>query len=160
MAQAFARLGSQVTQIEMADRILPREDPDVSEEVSRRFKSEGLRCLVKTKAEEVIIENGEKFLICRTADGQTERIAFDEILVAVGRRANTANQGLEKLGIELNANGTIAVDSYMRTTRHKNIFACGDVVGPYQFTHVAAHQAWFCAVNALFFSIQKVRCKL
>ncbi len=149
MVQAFARFGSQVTQVEMAPRILPREDDDVAELIADKFRREGVKLLTHATATKVVIEAGEKILICKSKNGDEIRVPFDEILVAVGRKANTANQGLERLGVALNPNGTIKVDDYLRTTV-PNIYACGDVAGPYQFTHVAAHQAWFCAVNALF----------
>ena len=81
---------------------------------------------------------------------------FDKVLVAVGRRANTEGLGLEAIGVELNPNGTVVVDDYLRT-QYPNIVACGDVAGPYQFTHTAAHQAWYAAVNTLFSGLKKFR---
>jgi pyruvate/2-oxoglutarate dehydrogenase complex dihydrolipoamide dehydrogenase (E3) component len=149
MAQAFQRLGANVTLVEMADRILPREDPDVAAMVFERFKDEGMNVLTTAKAEEILTENGEKKLICRMKDGSPLSIPFDEILIAVGRKANTSGIDWDKFGIKLNKDGTIAVDPYL-CANGKNIYACGDVAGPFQFTHVAAHQAWYCAVNALF----------
>ncbi len=149
MAQAFQRLGSKVTIVEMAERILPREDQDVAKFVTDRFKEEGMTVLTLAKAEEVITDQGEKKLICRMKDGRAQTVIFDDILIAVGRKANTDNIDWDKFGIKLNKDGTIAVDQYL-SANGKNIYACGDVAGPYQFTHVAAHQAWYCAVNALF----------
>ena len=152
MAQSFQRIGSQVTQVEMGPRILPREDDDVAECVMNRFKEEGVNIVSGAKATEVKVQDGNKVLVCEVSGG-TKEIPFDEILVAVGRKPRTDEVDWSKLGIELNPNGTIKVDSYLRTAQ-KNIFACGDVAGPYQFTHTASHQAWYCAVNALFSPIK------
>jgi len=156
MAQAFQRLGSTVTLVEMADRILPREDPDVANMVAERFHAEGLKILTSATAEEITADQGEHKLICRLKDGGTQTVAFDEILIAVGRKANTDHIKWDRFGIKLNKGGTIAVDQYLRANG-KNIYACGDVAGPFQFTHVAAHQAWYCAVNALFSPFKKFK---
>jgi len=155
LAQAFCRLGSHVVQVEMGPRIMGREDPDVAEFVRRRFESEGVTVLTDHKAKAVEVENGEKILICEHK-GQDVRVAFDKILVAVGRKANTKGFGLEDIGVTLDADGTISVDEYLRT-RIPNIFCAGDVAGPYQFTHTASHQAWFAAVNALFGRFKKFK---
>ena len=155
MAQTFARLGSQVTQVEMAAQIMGREDPDVAEFMRRQFESEGIAVLTDHQAKAVEVQNGEKTLLCEHA-GQTVRVGFDAILVAVGRKANAEGFGLEDLGVTRNPDGTIAVDEYLRT-RIPNIFCAGDVAGPYQFTHTAAHQAWFAAVNALFGRFKKFK---
>lgn len=149
MAQAFQRIGSQVTHVEMGDRILPREDDDVAKIIADRFNEEGMTILTSAKATEIVLEGSEKILICAMKDGTKKRVPFDEILVAVGRKANTDGVDWDKLGVKLNKNGTIAVDDYL-CANGKNIYACGDVAGPYQFTHTAAHQAWYCAVNSLF----------
>ncbi len=155
LAQAFSRLGSEVTQVEMAPRIMGREDSDVADMVQERFEAEGIRVMVNTKATQVEVDGDSKTLICEK-DGETLRIDFDEIIVAVGRKANTSGFGAEELGISLSEKGTIAIDDYQRTN-FPNIFAVGDVCGPYQFTHVAAHQAWFAAVNALFGMFKQFR---
>jgi pyruvate/2-oxoglutarate dehydrogenase complex dihydrolipoamide dehydrogenase (E3) component len=155
MAQSFARLGSQVTQIEMAPRILGREDEDMARLVVDRLNSDGVRILTQTKATEVITEDGGHVLRCDGPDGEV-RVPFDEILVAVGRKANTVGVDWAKLGIELNQNGSFKVDEYLRTTQ-SNIYACGDCVGPYQLTHAASHQAWYSAVNALFSPFKKFK---
>ncbi|MFW7377605.1 MAG: dihydrolipoyl dehydrogenase family protein [Oligoflexus sp.] len=156
MAQAFARLGSQVTQIEMGRRILEREDEDIASFVIQRFQEEGIKLLTQAKATEVrIVEGSEKILICDTPQGEI-KVPFDEILIAVGRKANTGGFNWENLGIELNPNGTIKVDEYLRT-HQKNIYACGDLISPYQFTHTASHQAWYCAVNSLFSPLKKFK---
>ena len=90
-------------------------------------------------------------------DGQNQKIEFDKVLIAVGRAANAKGFGLEEIGVQLGPSGTVRVDDYLRTTTHKNIYACGDVAGPYQFTHTAAHQAWYCTVNALFSPLKKIK---
>ena len=148
MAQAFARLGSHVTQVEMMDRILSREDEDVSELIRARFESEGVRVLTGRKAKEVRVEDDRKVLICENAEGTVE-IEFDQILVALGRTANTKGFGLEELGVTLRGNGTIETNALLQTN-FPNIYCSGDVTGPYQFTHTAAHQSWYATVNALF----------
>lgn len=146
LTQAFARLGSQVTQVEMLPRLLMREDPEVSAMVQKRFEDEGVDVRVNTKAKAVVQEGGEKFLVCEK-DGKEERIAFDQILVAVGRAARLKGFGLEELGVKTGK--TIEVNEFLQTNI-PNIYACGDVAGPYQFTHTASHMAWYAAVNSLF----------
>jgi pyruvate/2-oxoglutarate dehydrogenase complex dihydrolipoamide dehydrogenase (E3) component/uncharacterized membrane protein YdjX (TVP38/TMEM64 family) len=146
LTQAFARLGAQVTQVEMLPRILSREDPEVSALVTERFRAEGIAVLVDHEAKRFLVENGEKILVAEHG-GQERRIPFDEVLVAVGRVANLTGYGLEALGIP--AARTIETNEFLQTL-YPNIYAAGDVAGPYQFTHTAAHQAWYAAVNALF----------
>ena len=153
LTQCFARFGSEVTQVEMAPRILIREDPEVSDLVMKRFQAEGINVLVNHKAKQVVVENGEKFLVVEH-NGADKRIAFDEVLCAVGRVANLTGYGLEALGIP--AQRVVEVNEYLETI-YPNIFACGDVAGPYQFTHTAAHMAWYCAVNALFGNLKKFK---
>ena len=148
LTQTFARLGAQVTQVEMAPRILIREDPEVSELVTQRFRAEGIAVLVNHKAKRFTVENGEKVLIAEH-DGSDVRIPFDAVLVAVGRVANTAGYGLEELGIPTTPTRTVETNEYLQTL-YPNIYAAGDVAGPFQFTHTAAHQAWYASVNALF----------
>ncbi len=148
LAQCFARFGAEVTQVEMAPRLLVREDPEVSEIVTRAFADEGIRVLVEHKALRFERDGDTKVLVAEHA-GQTVRLPFDAVLLALGRSPNTAGYGLETLGIPTTAARTVEVDGYLRT-RYPNIFACGDVAGPYQFTHTAAHMAWYAAVNALF----------
>jgi pyruvate/2-oxoglutarate dehydrogenase complex dihydrolipoamide dehydrogenase (E3) component/uncharacterized membrane protein YdjX (TVP38/TMEM64 family) len=155
LTQCFARFGSQVSQIEMAPRILGREDPEVSELVTKRFKEEGVSVLTGHKAKQIVIENGEKTLICEVA-GADVKIAFDQILVAVGRTANVTGFGLEELGVPTRPNKTVETNDYLQTI-FPNIFACGDVTGPFQFTHTASHQAWYAAVNALFGRFRKFK---
>jgi len=156
LAQSFARLGSQVTQVEMAPDILIREDSDVSRTLRDQFMREGIDVRVNSKWKSVVVEDGKKFIVVEK-DGKEERIEFDQILVALGRQANARGFGLEEIGVKLGPRGTVLVDEYLRTPTHKNIYACGDVAGPYQFTHTAAHQAWYCAVNALFSPFKKFK---
>ncbi len=153
LTQAFRRLGSEVVQVEMAEKIMGREDPDVSEMVRQRFVAEGVQVMVNTKAVSVDVNGDEKLLVCER-EGETIKVPFDDIIVAVGRKANTTGFGLEELGISLNKNGTVATNDYLQTD-FPNIYAVGDVAGPYQFTHVAAHQAWYAAVNSLFGMFKK-----
>ena len=153
LTQAFHRLGSDVTQIEMTPRLMGREDPDVADMVQQKFEAEGINVMVDTKAVAVELEGDEKILVCEHK-GNKVKVPFDEIMIAVGRDANTTGFGLEELGIGLNENGTIAVNDYLQTD-FPNIYAVGDVAGPYQFTHVAAHQAWYAAVNSLFGMFKK-----
>lgn len=155
LTQAFARLGAKVTQVEMLPRILVREDPEVSHAVMERFATEGINVLTEHKAREFRIENGEKILICEHG-GAEVRVPFDQVLVAVGRVANSEGYGLEDLGIPLNRNRTIESNEFLQTV-YPNIFVCGDVAGPFQFTHTAAHQAWYASVNALFGQFRKFR---
>ncbi|MDT0496637.1 FAD-dependent oxidoreductase [Algiphilus sp. W345] len=153
LTQAFARLGSHVTQIEMLPRLLAREDPEVSQLVIDRFRAEGVDVRVNTQARAVIVENGEKFLVCESA-GREERVAFDAILVAVGRVARLQGFGLEELGIK--AGRTMVVNEFLQTS-FPNLYAVGDVVGPFQFTHTAAHMAWYATVNSLFSPLLALR---
>jgi dihydrolipoamide dehydrogenase len=155
LAQAFARLGIEVTQVEMLPRIMMREDSDVSEMVMAQFRKEGITVLVEHKAKEFMLENGEKILIAEQ-NGEEVRIVFDEVLLAIGRVANVSGYGVEDMGIALSPRKTIAVNGFQETN-YPNIYACGDVTGPYQFTHVAAHQAWYAAVNALFGGFKKFK---
>ncbi|TDJ24431.1 MAG: pyridine nucleotide-disulfide oxidoreductase [Gammaproteobacteria bacterium] len=148
LTQAFARLGSSVTQVEMLSRILLREDPEVSEIVKTRFENEGISVLVNHRAKQVRQKDGKDYLVVEI-EGQDREIEFDAIIIAVGRAASSSGFGLEELGVRLNPNKTIEVNEYLQTNI-PTIYACGDVAGPYQFTHVAAHQAWYASVNSLF----------
>jgi pyruvate/2-oxoglutarate dehydrogenase complex dihydrolipoamide dehydrogenase (E3) component len=150
LAQSFQRLGSQVTLIDMEPRLLPREDPDVSAYLEQVLRREGMDVRLAHRAVAVTVgaAPGAGVLRAETGDGVVE-IGFDRILLAVGRRPSSAGLGLEALGIETADNGAVRVDQYLRTGC-RNVFACGDLIGPYQFTHMAAHQAWYASVNALF----------
>jgi len=155
LAQAFARLGSKVTQVEMLPRLLAREDPEISELVMKQFVAEGVEVRVGHKAKQFVVEGGEKVLVCEHA-GVEVRIAFDEVLCAVGRVANTTGYGLAELGIPITKTRTVETNEFLQTA-YPNIYACGDVAGPFQFTHTAAHQAWYVAVNALFGGLRMFR---
>ena len=155
LAQAFARVGAKVIQVEMAPRLMPREDPEISEMVKQRFTDEGIDVRIDTKAQAFHLVDGEKHLLA-DHDGENIDIVFDQVLVAVGRAANIDGYGVEEVGIEVSDRRTIAVNDYMQTN-YPNIFACGDVAGPYQFTHTAAHTAWYASVNALFGRFRKFK---
>ncbi|MGB3148822.1 MAG: FAD-dependent oxidoreductase [Paracoccaceae bacterium] len=153
LAQSFARLGSAVTQVEMAPRLLIREDADVSDFARARLEADGVRVLTGHKALACGVTNGEKWLEVEAETGKS-RIPFDDLLIAVGRSARLQGFGLEALGIP--ANRTVETNEYLETI-FPNIYAAGDVAGPYQFTHTAAHQAWFASVNALFGFVRRFR---
>jgi dihydrolipoamide dehydrogenase len=155
MTQAMARLGAEVTQVEMAPRIMGREDPEVSAYVRKQFEAEGIKVLTGHLAKEVILENGEQYLLCE-AEGEDVKIPFDNILVAVGRKPNVTGFGLEEIGVVVSEKGNVSVDQLLRTN-FPNIFAVGDVAGPYQFTHTASHMAWFATVNALFSGLKSFK---
>jgi pyruvate/2-oxoglutarate dehydrogenase complex dihydrolipoamide dehydrogenase (E3) component len=139
----------------MLPRILIREDPEISQIVTRRFATEGITVLTGHKAKRFVVENSEKVLTAERQGGEV-RIPFDLLLCAVGRVANTTGYGLEDLGIGTTPQRTVETNEYLQTL-YPNIFACGDVAGPYQFTHTASHQAWYASVNALFGRFRKFR---
>ena len=143
MAQAFNRLGVSVTLVERESNLLGREDSKASAIIENVLKSEGVDIQLNTEIEEFTDSNTAK-----TKSGGS--ISFTHIIFALGRKPNTTGFGLEELDLEYNSNGTLKVDPFLRTTKYKNIFACGDVAGPFQFTHTASHQAWYVAVNSLF----------
>lgn len=153
LAQSFARLGSKVTQIEMADRIMLREDLEVSELANTELTASGVNILTNHKALRCELQGNKKIIVVEH-NGEEVEIEFDQLLCAVGRSARLEGYGLETLGIETNR--TVQTNDYLETL-YPNIFAAGDIVGPYQFTHVAAHQAWYAAVNALFGSLKKFK---
>ena len=147
LSQAFARLGSDVTQVEMAPRLLPREDADAAAEVDARFGEEGIRVMTDCKALRVERDGDGGRLVCEQAGAEVV-LPFDRLLLALGRKANVEGFGLQELGVALSERGTVQVDALLRTN-FPNILVAGDVAGPYQFTHVAAHQAWYASLNAL-----------
>jgi pyruvate/2-oxoglutarate dehydrogenase complex dihydrolipoamide dehydrogenase (E3) component len=153
LAQAFARLGSQVVQIQSHARLLAREDDEVSAFVRERLAADGVDVRTELKAVAVERDGDDQVLVCDEG-GQRVRVPFDKLLVAVGRQPRTAGFGLEELGIP--AERTVETDAWLATL-YPNIYACGDVAGPYQFTHVAAHQAWYAAVNSLFGQFKRFR---
>ncbi len=149
LAQAFARLGAQVSQVEQGDRILSREDEDVSELARAALTASGVTVLTGHEALRI-----EQRRIVLRGDGGEIDLAYDALIVAVGRKPRLTGYGLEDLGIETDR--TVVTDEYLATI-YPNIFAAGDVAGPYQLTHVAAHQAWYASVNALFGQIRKFK---
>ncbi|KHT59593.1 pyridine nucleotide-disulfide oxidoreductase [Alteromonas macleodii] len=153
LAQAFSRLGSEVTQVERAPRLMGREDADVAEYAESVLRESGVNVLTSHDALRFEQQDGEKVLVV-AKEGVESTIAYDEVIVAVGRKARLHGFGLEDLGIQFDR--AIETDEYLQTLM-PNIFAAGDVVGPYQFTHVAAHQAWYAAVNALFGTFKKFK---
>ena len=146
LAQAFARLGAEVTQVEMAPRLLGREDEDVSALAKEALAADGVRVLTGHEALRCENVGGVKTLWV-AHDGIEKRLEFDQLICAVGRVARLTGYGLEELGISTQR--TVPTNDYLQTI-YPNIYAAGDVAGPYQLTHVAAHQAWYAAVNALF----------
>ncbi|MEO8752241.1 MAG: FAD-dependent oxidoreductase [Casimicrobiaceae bacterium] len=153
LAQAFARLGARVTQVEMEPRLLLREDPEVSAMVTARFVAEGIDVRVGHNSKRFEVVDSESTLIAEH-DGQEVRIPFDAVLVATGRSANLKGIGLEELGVVTGR--TVETNGFLQTN-YPNIYAAGDAAGPYQFTHTAAHQAWYATVNALFDPFKKFR---
>ncbi len=148
LAQSLAMFGSKVTIVEMMPGLMIREDSDVVNMVTEQFIKDGIEVKTDHKAKEFLLEDGRKILIAEH-NGEDVRIEFDQVLVAVGRAANTSGFGLEELGVELSPRRTVEVNEFLQTN-FPNIYACGDVAGPYQFTHTAGHQAWYAAVNSLF----------
>ena len=137
LAQAFARLGSRVTVMDMEDRLLPREDAAASALITGVFEEEGIEVLTGHRA-----LRAEQGVLHAAAGEQEVEVPFDRVLVAVGRRARPVD------GVETAPNGTIKVNAYLQASI-PTVYACGDAIGPYQFTHIASHQAWYAAVNAL-----------
>ena len=148
LAQAFSRLGSKVTVVEMNTQILSREDQSVANLVKKSLEADGVQVLTGYKGIEFKGSHDEQSLRCESEQG-IQDIPFDLVLLAMGRRPNVKGFGLEELGVSISAQGAIEVDSFLRTNI-PNIYVCGDVLGAYQFTHVAAHEAWYASVNALF----------
>jgi pyruvate/2-oxoglutarate dehydrogenase complex dihydrolipoamide dehydrogenase (E3) component/uncharacterized membrane protein YdjX (TVP38/TMEM64 family) len=155
LAQAFARFGSRVTQVERLPRILNREDSEVSLAVMERFNSEGIDVCTEHEAKRFLLEGEERVLVAEH-QGKEVRIPFDVLLCATGRLANTSGYGLEELGITTTSQGTVDTNEYLQTL-YPNIYACGDVAGPFQYTHIASHQAWYAIVNSLFGRFRKFR---
>jgi pyruvate/2-oxoglutarate dehydrogenase complex dihydrolipoamide dehydrogenase (E3) component len=153
LSQAFARLGSEVWQIEMVARILFREDEEVSEIAEASLAKDGVHVMTGHKALRCEREGEQKFIVVEH-EGRELRIEFDALICAVGRVARLQGYGLEELGIPTER--TVVANEYLETL-YPNIFAAGDVAGPYQFSHTAAHQAWYAAVNALFGEFRKFR---
>lgn len=154
LAQTFARLGSRVTLVQRS-RLLSREDPEVSEFLKDIFEEEGIQLKLGWQPREVIQDGEIKAVVLRHPEEGEQKIPFDEILVALGRKPNTEGLQLENGGVKVES-GKIPVDSYLRTTA-KHIYACGDVTGPFLFTHTADHQARTVLRNALFPGKSKIQ---
>ena len=155
LAQAFARLGVRTTLVEAMPRIMPREDEDTARLMDERLRADGVQILTGHKAIKFAKKNGAKTATLEAGSGRLEH-EFDALIVATGRRARSEARLIERLGLETGPGGTLVVDEYLRT-RYPNIYACGDIAGPYQFTHTAAHQAWYASVNALFGTLRRFR---
>jgi dihydrolipoamide dehydrogenase len=155
LSQAFSRLGSEVSIVQRAPHLMPREDEDAQVLVEQQFSDEGIDLHLSSTAKEVVVREGQAYLLVEHA-GEIVELPFDKLLLALGREANTSGFGLETLGIETRENGTLDCNGFMQT-RFPNVYVCGDVTGPFQFTHVAAHQAWFAAVNALFSGFKRFK---
>jgi pyruvate/2-oxoglutarate dehydrogenase complex dihydrolipoamide dehydrogenase (E3) component len=155
LSQSFARLGSTVTQVEMGPRIMSREDPEVSALITESLRADGVEVLTSHQALRVEQRDGQKFLIVKHEAGERD-LPFDALLCAVGRAPRVTGYGLETLGVRLTPRNNIAINTFLETN-YPNIFAVGDVAGPYQLTHAAAHQAWYAAVNALFGRFKKFK---
>ena len=153
LSQAFARLGSRVTQIERGPRLMSREDAEVSALVQKALEADGVQVLTGHTARACGITDSQKWIEVDN-EGQTYRIPFDDLIAAVGRAPRLKGYGLEDLGIPTDR--VVETNDYLETL-YPNILACGDVAGPYQFTHTASHQAWFAAVNALFGTFKRFK---
>jgi dihydrolipoamide dehydrogenase len=153
LSQAFNNLGAKVIQVDLAPRIMLREDEEVSERVMQRFHEEGITVLTSHKVIRFKNNNGISVMEAEF-QGEKVEIEFDKVLLAIGRKPNVSGFGLEALNVPLTAQGTIEVNNNLQTV-FPNIYACGDVAGPYQFTHMASYQAWFAALNAMIGGIWK-----
>jgi pyruvate/2-oxoglutarate dehydrogenase complex dihydrolipoamide dehydrogenase (E3) component/uncharacterized membrane protein YdjX (TVP38/TMEM64 family) len=153
LAQAFARLGADVAQVEMAPRLLLREDDEVAAFAQASLEADGVRVLTQHQALRCERQGDDRVLVV-LHQGQELRLPFDQLLCAVGRAARLTGYGLEALGIATDK--TVVTDDTLQTL-YPNIYAAGDVAGPFQLTHVAAHQAWYATVNALFGDFKRFR---
>ena len=153
LSQSFARLGSQVVQVERGERILPREDDEVATLIARSMGNDGVQILTQHTAVRCEMRDDVKVLIVEHG-GIEVPLVYDELLIAVGRQPHLTGYGLEELGI--NTDRTVTTNEYLETL-YPNVYAVGDVAGPYQFTHTAAHQAWYATVNALFGQFKRFR---
>lgn len=157
ISQSFARLGTEVHLVEMADRLLSREEPEASAVVQASLAEDGVHLHLKHQALRVVDSEGSgKALEVKASDGSTALVPFDVLLCAVGRKARTTGYGLEELGIAISPRGTVETNGFLQTSL-PHIFAVGDVTGPYQLTHAAAHMAWTAAVNGLFGRFKKFK---
>ncbi|HIG79307.1 MAG TPA: pyridine nucleotide-disulfide oxidoreductase [Cycloclasticus sp.] len=149
LGQSFSRLGCQVTIVDMADRLMGPEDEDAALLLTQQLEAEGVELKLSQSIDSFSAEGDKQVATLKSKAGETLHIEFDAVLFAIGRVPNISGFGLEELAVQTTASGTIDVDKYMRTSV-PTIYACGDVAGPYQFTHTAAHYAWYSAVNSLF----------
>ncbi|MEM9116304.1 MAG: FAD-dependent oxidoreductase [Cyanobacteria bacterium P01_F01_bin.56] len=149
LGQSFARLGSQVTMIASREHILPKEEPEAARVVQAQMEAEGIKVLTETRAQEVLVENGQKVIVTKAGD----RITVDEILVAAGRVPNIETLNLQVAGVDVGKEGVL-VNAKLQTTNPK-IYAAGDVIGGYQFTHVAGYEGAVAMQNALIFPTKK-----
>nr|WP_227543502.1 FAD-dependent oxidoreductase [Klebsiella pneumoniae] len=155
LAQAFQRLGCAVTMVVRGERLLKREDRLAAEVIMDSLRADGVDLRLAHQAQRFVCEGHKQWLECRNkVDGSDVVLPFDRVLLALGRRANVSGFGLETLSLKIRDDGTLETDDFL-ATRFPHIFAVGDVTGPYQFTHAAAHQAWYAAVNALFGSFKR-----
>lgn len=148
MAQAFARLGSQVTVVQRGDQLLPKEDADVAEFALNTLRNEGVEVLLNAELTAVAAGEGKSVLTI-SQNEHTQHLECDQLLLALGRTPRLQSFGLENIGVAISEQGKLLVDRFLRTSI-PTVYACGDVIGPYQFTHAASHQAWYASVNALF----------
>jgi pyruvate/2-oxoglutarate dehydrogenase complex dihydrolipoamide dehydrogenase (E3) component len=155
LAQSFQRLGSEVTQVEMLPRLMIREDEEVSAFIQKQFETEGVNVLCDHKAVEFKNVDGRKSLLCEH-QGEITEIEFDQVLIAVGRAARLEGFGLKELEVPISKRRSIEVNEFMQAG-YPSLYACGDIAGPYQFTHTASHQAWYASVNALFGIFKKFK---
>ncbi len=155
LGQAFSRLGSQVSIVDRNRRLLKKEDPEVGELLETVFSEEGIEVLTETQPLRVESEEGE-FRLVANQKGEEKALPFDALLLALGRVPRTKGYGLEEIGVRISGDGTIGTDPFL-ATNYPHIFACGDVAGPYQFTHAASHQAGYVAINALFGNLKRFR---
>lgn len=155
LAQAFARLGTRVTLVQRAVRLLPGEDEAVSTLLQSQFEKEGIRVLCEHEVSRFEASSDGTAAVLEGPSGES-RIAVDVLLLAVGRQPNTEGLGLEKLGIRPDQDNPLELDEYLQT-RIPSIHACGDLAGPWRFTHMAAFQAWYAAVNSLFGHLRRYR---
>ncbi|UJF18597.1 dihydrolipoyl dehydrogenase [Vibrio sp. SS-MA-C1-2] len=157
ISQSFSRLGAKVTLVDRGDQLLNREDQDAAEIVRQHLVEDGVNVLLNHEVIKFEQQDGiQKVYLKTNRSEQYADIEFDYVMIALGRAANTKGFGLEELGIETNNNGTISTNEYLQT-KYPNIYAVGDVAGPFQLTHAASHQAWYAAVNSLFGSLKKFK---
>lgn len=156
LAQALRGLGSRVSMIVSKSGLMPREDDDVAEHISNVFQQQGIELHRESRV--LGFHNRPNGYYCEISDsaGSVQTLGFDALLLATGRRARQQGLGLENLPFAYNDDGSLYTDEYLRTSI-PGIYACGDIIGPYQFTHMAAHQAWYATMNALFGHIKKFR---